>query len=190
MSIHAVFDRIYQESVWGHKSGPGSDPKNAGPWIEVVNQYLSMESVHTIVDVGCGDGRLMRHYTLEGKRYLGIDASQEVIAQNVGSDSIKFIVGDATTMDIPEADLIIVKDVLQHLPLTYIQAIVPKLMEKAQILLVCNDVQPYNKDIEVGGYRGLDLLAKPFEFNLKHLFDFNSNPHIKRVYVYGDTDVQ
>jgi len=70
MSIHAVFDRIYQESVWGHKSGPGSDPKNAGPWIEVVNQYLSMESVHTIVDVGCGDGRLMRHYTLEGKEVL------------------------------------------------------------------------------------------------------------------------
>ena len=184
ISTEEAFNRIYKESVWGHKSGSGSDPKNASPWIDLVNQYLERDDLHTLLDVGCGDGRLMAHYRLEGKQYLGVDVSSEVMKDNVERDGVTFKVDDVMSMEIQETDLIIIKDVLQHLPIPYIQQIVPKLMSKAKVVLFCNDIAAVNTDITVGGYRGIDLKADPFNFDLKVLFDFTSNTEVKRVHLY------
>lgn len=184
MSIEDIFNRVYKDSVWGYKSGSGSDPKNAEPWIALVNQYLGRDDVSTVLDLGCGDGRLMERYDLAGIQYLGVDVSSDIISEKVERSNIKFVVGDAMTMEIPETDLIIIKDVLQHLPIEYIQHIVPKLIVKAKIVIFCNDVETVNRNISVGGYRGIDLLAPPFNFNLRPLFDFISDTDLKRIHIY------
>jgi len=118
MKSSEVFDDIYRKSTWGFQSGPGSDPIAAKPWIDIVNGYLSLPDVVKVLDIGCGDWRLGEQYNLEGKKYIGIDVSDEalIIARKKAKHGAVFQQNDAATMEWLDADLIIIKDVLQHLP--------------------------------------------------------------------------
>ncbi|MEK6734694.1 MAG: hypothetical protein AABY27_06305 [Pseudomonadota bacterium] len=52
------FSKIYQTNEWG-KSGPGSDPENAKPYLEILQNFFNDPRFYTIVDLGSGDWRLM-----------------------------------------------------------------------------------------------------------------------------------
>lgn len=179
-----VFDEIYRNSTWGYKSGSGSDPENAKPWIDTVNSYLSLDKVKTVLDIGCGDWRLGAEYNLEGKSYLGVDVSSEALQGRTDTDNVKFKVTNALTMDIPQSDLILIKDVLQHLPTSDVIELMPKLIEKSKILLVCNDFTNVNTDTYAGGYRGLNLTIPPFSLSATDSWSFDSSPYRKTVYVF------
>ena len=184
MGLEEVFDSIYKTSYWGHKSGPGSDPIAAKKWIDIVNRHLENEELASILDIGCGDFRLGSKYNLEGKTYYGVDVSKEVMKDNIGTDNVFFIVGDALQIDLPKADIVLIKDVLQHLPTKDAISLLNRVLSAAKVVLVCNDYDDKNLDITPGGHRGLDLSKDPYNISVDVLDEFFVYPYTKVVCAY------
>lgn len=189
-----IFNFIYLTNFWTQKSGPGSDPKNAQQWIETVNSFLSREDITTVLDIGCGDFRIGKALNLDGKVYTGVDVSSVIIEEVVqySASNIKFVCDDVETMDFPETDLILIKDVLMHLPYKSINAIMDKTMKKAKYALICNDFkeEEANIDISAGQWRNLDLLKNPFNYELKTVCIFRSENHNKIISLYTNPTVE
>jgi predicted TPR repeat methyltransferase len=186
MNRREKFDKIYLENVWGYKSGPGSDPDFAKRWIDTVNYFLSQEDIKTVIDVGCGDWRIGKNLNLEGIDYTGVEVSSVIFKETVlnSADNIKFINADFQTLDIHDADLIIIKDVLQHLSNSSIYIMINKIMEKSRYALFCDDMLEENnlEDCD-GGYRGIDISESPFNFDVKVVGSFDNK--VIRLYVRG-----
>jgi len=184
-----VFDDIYTNSRWGYKSGPGSDPEQAKVWIDLVNSFLSKTDIRTIIDVGCGDWRLGQKYNLENKVYIGVDISETILneTKKYSTDNIAFIHGDFEFLDIEPVDLIIIKDVLQHLPNSKIINIVNKIKNNAKYALFCDmyvrvNHRELNSDIPMGRARPIDLSSRPFFFDFKKIEQYNG----KNIFLYED----
>jgi SAM-dependent methyltransferase len=174
------FDLIYLNNRWGYKSGPGSDPDQAEVWIDLVNSFLKKEDIQTVLDVGCGDWRLGQKYNLENKFYTGVDISSTILDETVSytRENVSFIHGDFEFLDFEPVDLIIIKDVLQHLPNQKIINIVNKIKTHARYALFCDmhikvNYRELNTDIPMGRARPIDLLEKPFSFDFEKIESYN-----------------
>jgi SAM-dependent methyltransferase len=82
-----------------------------------------IEAGDTVVDVGCGVGRLTRVIAGRAARVYAIDVSAEMLAQardhNAHLDNIEWVHGDGTTVQpIPDgaADAVVSHVVFQHIP--------------------------------------------------------------------------
>ena len=83
-----------------------------------------------------------------------------------GADNIHFFQADVVAHDLPPADLLISKHVLQHLPNDAVAKFLAQLSKYEHVILV-NGVDPRtmsgdNRDISAGGYRQLDVRRPPF----------------------------
>jgi hypothetical protein len=102
-----------------------------------------------------------------GASYLGVDIASDVIATVRAKHekaTIKFQVGDITD-DLPAADLLISKDVLQHLSNELVHNFIENNLRKRKYkwVILTNDRGNTNSDVESGGYRAIDLSAPPFD---------------------------
>lgn len=187
MSNQEVFDSIYTNSVWGYKSGPGSDPFTARTWIDVVNFFIKTKEICSILEVGCGDWQVGSKYNLDGIFYKGIDASSVIIEEvksTYETDNIQFLRADAETVEFPKADLILCKDVLQHLPNSSVAIIMKKILENSRYALICDDWTETNTgDIEAGGHRRLNLMEGQFDYPLVQVCRYGSED--KAIYYLG-----
>ena len=168
MSNKEVFSKIYKENLWHGGSGVGSKLENVKEYVEVLQKYIDKPEVKTVLDLGCGDWQFSKFLDLSSVSYLGVDVVESVIESNSTSYSasnIKFISRDITTYEVPKADLIICKDVLQHLCNKDVITILVKIITSSKFSLITNDFKPENtenKDIDNGDYRCLDLTLSPF----------------------------
>jgi 2-polyprenyl-3-methyl-5-hydroxy-6-metoxy-1,4-benzoquinol methylase len=168
MSNKEVFSKIYKENLWHGGSGAGSKLENVKEYVEVLQKYIDKPEVKTVLDLGCGDWQFSKFLDLSSVSYLGVDVVESVIEFNSTSYSasnIKFISRDITTYEVPKADLIICKDVLQHLSNKDVVIILVKIITSSKFSLITNDFKPENtenKDINNGDYRCLDLTLSPF----------------------------
>ena len=168
MSNKEVFSKIYKENLWHGGSGTGSKIENVKEYVEVLQKYIDKPEVKTVLDLGCGDWQFSKFLDLSSVSYLGVDVVESVIESNSTSYSasnIKFISRDITTYEVPKADLIICKDVLQHLSNKDVVIILVKIITSSKFSLITNDFKPENtenKDINNGDYRCLDLTLSPF----------------------------
>jgi hypothetical protein len=94
----------------------------------------------------------------------------EVVRKQYSSDRVRFVVGNITE-PLPAADLLLCKDVLQHLPIALIQRFIANNLQpgKYKWAILTNDQGPDNADIEPGDYRTIDLRKPPF--GVKDLVD-------------------
>jgi 2-polyprenyl-3-methyl-5-hydroxy-6-metoxy-1,4-benzoquinol methylase len=168
MSNAEVFSKIYKEDLWHGGSGAGSKLENVKEYVEILQKYIDKPEVKTVLDLGCGDWQFSKFLDLSSVSYLGVDVVESVIESNSTSYSasnIKFISRDITTYEVPKADLIICKDVLQHLCNKDVVTILVKIITSSKFSLITNDFNPdntENKDIDNGNYRCLDLTLSPF----------------------------
>jgi 2-polyprenyl-3-methyl-5-hydroxy-6-metoxy-1,4-benzoquinol methylase len=168
MSNAEVFSKIYKEDLWHGGSGAGSKLENVKEYVEILQKYIDKPEVKTVLDLGCGDWQFSKFLDLSSVSYLGVDVVESVIESNSTSYSasnIKFISRDITTYEVPKADLIICKDVLQHLCNKDVVNILVKIITSSKFSLITNDFNPdntENKDIDNGNYRCLDLTLSPF----------------------------
>ena len=116
----------------------------------------------------------MQYVPLDGVSYLGLDMVPDVIARNralFSSQARRFELFDAEFSTLPAADLLSCKDVLIHWPNDTIRAFLAATKGRYRwSLFVYDDQQsllgPHitaNADIELGGFRAVDLAALPFE---------------------------
>jgi hypothetical protein len=165
----AVFDRIYRNGGWcGKGSGPGSSANASKSYIALVNRLVNQTpDIRSILDIGCGDWQIMRHVDLSRKRYLGVDVAASVVdanAREFGRENIRFQVLNPYQDEIPDADLVIMKDVAQHLPTACVRKILERIAGRCRYALITNDFTERNvaPDIPIGGWRAVNVLAPPF----------------------------
>lgn len=148
--IGSVFSHIYSNNVWGDGSilkplsGPGSLPDNAKPYVDFIADAINRFSLATVLDVGHGDWNMWRDYRFENINYLGVDVADRVSINNMekfGSKNIKFRQVDKFD-PLPSADLLLCKDVLQHLSYEDIHIILSQI-SKFKFLGICNDIHLY-----------------------------------------------
>lgn len=119
-----IFSKIYKNSIWGDgtlipKSGIGSLPHNAEFYVNFVEKIISDYEIKSVVDVGHGDWKMWRDKSFENVSYYGVDVadglSEEVTAK-FGNPKRIFKQVDGVFDVLPAGDLLICKDVMQHLP--------------------------------------------------------------------------
>ncbi|KAI1322770.1 hypothetical protein F5Y16DRAFT_27918 [Xylariaceae sp. FL0255] len=186
-STAELFSAIYKEDLWrfGDKapdmpfySGPGShDADTVEPYVNAVRSFLARTFAKppNVADLGCGDfniGRQIRNMT---NRYTACDIVPELIQYNkiafAQEENVDFRVVDMISQDLPRADVVLIRQVLQHLSNEQILSIVPKLYQYQWAVITEHlpfedDFIP-NMDIRTGSVRlgkdsGLELTAAPF----------------------------
>ncbi len=123
MSITRIFSELYEKRVWGDGvviplSGGGSSPEVAEPYVRFVERVIREHAISSVVDIGHGDWMMWRDYKFPEVNYFGLDAVESLSQRNnelYGSKKITFQSADATEATLPQADLLISKEVLQHL---------------------------------------------------------------------------
>ncbi len=182
-----VFDEIYQTHFWGNGSGSGSSPDATLPYREFLTRYLRDNRIRSVVDLGCGDWQFSRLIDWSGIRYHGFDAAKRVVLSNLeefSNENVTFSVMESYEA-IPTAELLIIKDVLQHLSNQEINRIVQELIPRFDRTLVTNCVPPirsffhlssmFNQDILTGDFRFVDLRRPPFNCEAEMLLEWEIN---------------
>lgn len=177
--LTSTFNRIYAEGTWG-KDSAGKGTSGSGSTLEITREYrayietfIRKHAVKSIIDAGSGDWSFSAAIDWGDASYLGIDIASDIVEavrKNHETSKIKFQVGDITE-DLPAADLLISKDVLQHLSNQLIHKFIKNNLTKNKYkwVILTHGRSSENHDISDGGYRGIDLSAPPFE--VKGLID-------------------
>ena len=119
-SMTEIFEEIYQSGSWVTKhhdpsslSGPESFPSRAKEYYKFLNQFLSKNSIRSVVDYGCGDTGVYDEFDWQNIQYTGIDVSPTAISRARARHPDKTFICEET-LTVPSADLLIVKDVFGH----------------------------------------------------------------------------
>lgn len=160
-----IFTEIYHKNIWGG-SGGGSSPENTVEYRALLQKFLKDYNIKSVVDYGCGNWSFSHLIDWTGIEYLGIDIVNSVVERNnilFGSDHVYFM----NYMDPTKADLLILKDVLQHWSNESIHYFFEDL-EYAHdfkfILITNTSNQKYDfQDIEIGQTRGLSAKLHPLK---------------------------
>ncbi len=174
-----VFDSIYRTNAWNgeeSRSGPGSGSIATRAVARAIVDLVLELDIRTVLDIGCGDGYWMPD--LPG--YLGCDLSAEAIER-----ARRHHPGRQYMVGIPSlsADLVIVRDAIQHLPLRRGAHLLEHSIMAARPgwLLASTYVGGFNEDIEAGGCYSPDLEAVPFAMPPPDRLIFDG-------YAYHETD--
>ena len=194
-----VFTNIYEKNVWGNNnnseyngsSGGGSDINyNKESYVPFLKKIITTNNIKSIVDLGCGDfrcGKLI--YDDLDITYTGYDAYKQVINYNASQHSLPKY--SFTHLDfcnnkekIINADMCILKDVLQHWSLNDIYSFLDYLVEnkKFKYILICNcsNQTQDNTNITNGDWRPLSCNYLPLKkYNPVKLYNY----HTKEVSV-------
>jgi hypothetical protein len=167
----AVFSRIYRTNGWNgreSRSGPGSGraaTRKVAAWLDLLLQEYRVRS---LLNIGCGDDLWVPTHPA----YLGIDVAPEAVsrASRFHPDR-NYEVRDAVDGLPPgEWDAVLIRDVLQHLPLEDGLRLLDNVMEAGVRLLIASTYtgpsvrhgDPANVDIRVGDCYSPVLTAAPF----------------------------
>lgn len=188
--IQQRFEEIYATAEWvGGGSGEGSQPLHTRGYTRFLQKFLKKYRIRSVLDFGCGDWQFSRLIDWAGLRYVGVDLVRPVISRNreaYGAPHIEFQVFEGEVDRLPAADLIIVKDVLQHWSNEAIRSFLPTL-KRYRYALITNCVNPggvtSNEAIEDGSFRFLDIRLAPFQMPARELYSFsNHRPWGRRLF--------
>jgi len=166
-AIRRRFSEIYDSNEWAYSSGVGSMPVNAADYAAFLTNFMHRNAVESVVDLGCGDWQFSRFIDWSKVRYYGTDVVESVVARNRQLFAQSNIVFEPfrSVEELPPADLLVCKDVLQHLPNPLVQHYLDVFKTKYRYLLITNDDAPeayLNQDIPAGGWRTLRFDRPPF----------------------------
>jgi len=219
-----TFQSIYCQLLWGEDgkspffSGFGSRDRHAELYIEAMVPLLAQHSGTSreelvIVDLGCGDfavaSALLKSLTslkpLKGVRYIGCDIVPELIDYNqfwygtapYGLTTVEFRKIDIVRDRLPDGDVCLVRQVLQHLSNAEITTILPKLTAYKYVYVsehlpvtsegMPNPDKPMGADIRFdsnsGRGRGVELDLPPWNLTLQEIVRTTSAQKINEVIV-------
>lgn len=166
--LQDIFAHIYREDLWGGGSGEGSQPQHVRPYVRFLEGFLAERRIGSVVDFGCGDWAFARHIDWQGALYQGFDIVPAVVAANRAAHArpgVRFELAPPRPDELPAADLLLVKDVLQHWSNARVADFLPVLQKYRYALLTHCIGLPgaaCNQDIRDGEFRPIDLCAAPF----------------------------
>jgi len=183
--MNSRFEQIYAKNEWGYGSGEGSLPEHNLGYIQFLESFLVRHGIKSIVEMGCGDWQFSKNIRWGASSYHGFDVVPAVVEFNRSTytrDQVAFSLYSGDPAELPTADLLIVKDVLQHLnDLTVQRALLH--LPRFRYSLVTNCVNPrgltVHHDIEDGGFRYLDLRLPPFGLKASEVYSFHPRGSLK-----------
>lgn len=191
LSPKETFSKIYRDRLWGnyssdkdgYDSGTGSHTESVvSPYIQSVNKFLAgFSEKPDLVDLGCGDfsiGLKTREYC---KNYIACDVVEELLSRNrkkYASHNVDFRLLDITCDDIPHGDVLVIRQVLQHLTNTQIFAFTSKLKGSFRFLILTEHLpndenftpnldKNNGPDTRLYNDSGVVLSEKPFSLSYK-----------------------
>ncbi len=145
----AIFGYIYEAGVWGRSDDPtdryfsGSGTRVAAysdRYVQALRSFLgSISPPPNVVDIGCGDffiGARVRGCCGE---YVACDVVDGLIAYNkqkYADLNVDFRVLDAVDDDLPPGDVVVIREVLQHLSNDNIKSIISKIYGKYRYAVI------------------------------------------------------
>ena len=189
--IKDSFTKIYSENIWGKQSdefmskrknnkfysGGGTDPGNDkdNVYINLIQSYINKPEVNSVIEIGCGDWEVSSRINWSGVTYTGYDVVEGLIDYNkqiFGKDNITFVCdADIIKNNNSKADLLIIKDVFQHLPPSFCKDFIKSIPANFKYNLITNDCGG-NKEISFGGYNGNDFSSDPFNMKYKIMIEW------------------
>lgn len=158
-------------------SGPGSTMLATSEVRTLIESLIASDAVRSILDLGCGDWNWMQHVRLvTGSNtpvtYCGWDSNAELVEHlntRHGNAHCRFELKDIVKSPLPQADLIICRDVLFHMPVEMAVAVAGKIRESGTLFLTttfpgepgAQDLVKY-VDITGWGFRRVNLDIPPF----------------------------
>jgi SAM-dependent methyltransferase len=159
-SAREVFTEVYVRNQWGpdkFDSGPGSRGEPANIFTECVINFIKLHNIKVVVDLGCGDFAVGARIAPECERYIGVDVVPALIERNrtmFGAANIDFVSLDITKDRLPNGDLCLIRQVMQHLSNSQISRILRKVSMFPHVIVAEHypkiEGMP-NIDIEAGG---------------------------------------
>lgn len=189
-----VFTDIYERNVWGQNSSNNNSYKgtsgdgstisyNINTYIPFIKKFLKKKDIKTVVDLGCGDWQSSHLiYNDINITYYGYDAYEKVCINN----NKNFPQYTFTHLDfvkdknlLKNADLCIIKDVLQHLCnkdiVDLLQYIITNKKYKYIIITNCCRQMFDNQDVVNGDFRKLTANLNPLkQFNPKIIGNYGT----------------
>jgi hypothetical protein len=191
-SNREIFTNVYQNKLWGAASpenespfysGPGSsDPQIVDPYVETVKRFFgSLPTKKNAVDLGCGDFRVGSRIVDSFDSYTACDVVPELVHFNQEywrHLQVEFRVVDLVKDEIPIGDVLILRQVLQHLSNDDISKFIPSIPRGFSYLLltehlpsendfVANRDKASGTDIRLGIASGVVLTQPPFNMRFK-----------------------
>jgi ubiquinone/menaquinone biosynthesis C-methylase UbiE len=108
--------------------------ENGTTSFEALVTAAALRPQQTVLDLGCGEGPLLRYVRRRDVRYIGVDFSAASLAaarQQFGATAAAFVEADAGQMPLPDASCDVV---LSHMALHIMQPVEPALVEVARVL--------------------------------------------------------
>jgi len=181
-----IFAKIYEDGEWAGGSrdaegrffsGSGSRNFAVDSYVAAVEKFLrSLGHKPDIVDLGCGDFNVGSRIRPSCQRYVACDIVDALIAHDAAkyaSMDVDFRTLDITSEELPEGEVVFIRQVLQHLSNSDIARVVPKLPSRFRYLVLTEHVPPdpfpHNLD-KVSGpdnrlaiHSGIVLTSLPFD---------------------------
>lgn len=196
-----VFQNVYSAKLWGEEantefySGQGSRGEAADTYIQKMSDVIAEKaSLHSnrpivVVDLGCGDFKVGRGLVrgVRELKYIGCDIVPELINHHMRTERdarVEFKCIDIVADELPNGDVCLVRQVLQHLSNKDIAKVLRKLgkyktlyITEAYPTKVAGPVNPDKRsgadvryDWRAGIGRGLELDKPPFHLSTRELF--------------------
>ncbi len=150
-------------------SGVGSTVAYTQPLRQSLPKLLGELKIKRLLDAPCGDFNWMKELDLGDIHYTGLDIVERIVEENItkfANSRRQFFKRDITRDALPNADLIMVRDCLFHLPFTSIADFFENyLRSNIEYVLLTNNANLKNVNLAVPGqYRPVNFLLPPFEF--------------------------
>jgi len=181
-----AMEQVYEMKLWGSDntkfySGEGSHNSIiVSPYIAAISSFLEAFKKSLVVcDLGCGDFNVGKELVKYTSKYIAVDIVPELIAYNkekFKEENLEFHCLDIAVDELPIADCVLIRQVLQHLSNTEVAQVVRKLTKFKYVILTEHlpegEFIPNKEIISGQGTRlkiqsGLNLLIPPFNFNVK-----------------------
>jgi len=189
LTLAETFRKIYLTKAWGgsgepFSSGAGSRGDVAEVYCRFVTKFIKDRRIKSVLDLGCGDFEVGRQIVDRTKiTYTGVDIVPELIQhhQSTAKDPcVNFACLDITRDNLPDAELCLVRQVLQHLSNREISQVLANL-EGYRYVLISEDVplrpkvfnrdKPHGPDVRSYYGSGVYIDEPPFSMTVSEKWE-------------------
>jgi hypothetical protein len=169
-SSEGRFQAIFRGNLWQNTestSGFGSTLSATKSARNGLEGLISRFNVETLLDVPCGDFNWMQHLRYEGN-YIGCDIVADLVQRNqakFGTMRRRFEHLDLCNDKLPEADLVLCRECLNHLSLDECLRAVHNLSQAAKEVIVITHYPGTLENVDQSAsfrYRPLNYMLPPF----------------------------
>ncbi len=151
LGLQETFEGIYREGKWGTApdnaspfwSGNGSKPEYTAAYESFVVSFLERHvALASMVDIGCGDFQVSKRVLERLNRpinYIGCDIVRPMIAHHAqvhGGPGRAFAVVNAVEADPPAGDVVVIRQILQHLSNAHISSVLDRARRLYKVAII------------------------------------------------------